>query len=48
MTVADAHGLLETEIIENLSKLFEILIIHTDKVFDENIKLKKLVENINF
>ena len=47
MTIADAHGQLEPEIIENLSKLFQILIIHTDKILKENIKLQELIERIN-
>ena len=34
--VADAHGQLEPEIIENISQLFDCLIIHTDKSYNQN------------
>jgi hypothetical protein len=47
LTVADGHGQLEPEIIENLIQMFEILIIHTDKEFNQNTKLKDLIEIIN-
>jgi hypothetical protein len=44
--VADAHGMIEDKIIEDISILFDCIIIHTDQDCNVNEKLKELLKKL--
>ena len=46
LTVADAHGLIEDQLIENISILFDCIIIHTDQEYQDNQKLQNLIKQL--
>ena len=44
--MADAHGLIEDQLIENISILFDCIIIHTDQEYQDNQKLQNLIKQL--
>ena len=44
--MADAHGMIEDKIIEDISILFDCIIIHTDQDSNVNEKLKMLLKKL--